>query len=80
MVDVPDMRGVYGRFLTNGTRRSATTMGLTGRRYLFEDELYVTYLERETGATPERRAELRTLTDWNARHNEAYSGATHTSE
>ena len=53
-----------------------STLGHTGRRYLSEDELYATYLEREPDAAPERRAELRTLAGRNARHNVAFFDAT----
>src|SRR5687767_1763847 len=78
------MRGVFERFLDprheafHDPQRwdEVSTLGHTGRRYLSEDELYATYLEREPDATAERRAELRTLAGRNARHNVAFFDAT----
>ena len=49
-----------------------STLGHTGRKYLSEDELYATALEREPDATGERKAELRVQAGQNARHNVAF--------
>ena len=80
LVDAQDMRAVYERFLdprAEGFKNpekwdEVSTLGHTGRKYLSEDELYVLAIEREPGASAERRAELRTEAGKAARHNVAF--------
>ncbi|GAY10918.1 MobF family relaxase [Pseudonocardia sp. N23] len=84
LVDAQDMTGLYERFLDpraeGFTDRSRwgelPTLGHTGRRYLSEDELYATALERELNASPERRVELRTEAGKAARRNVAFLDVT----
>ena len=84
LVEAQDMRAVYERFLdpraegfTDPSRwDEVTTLGQTGRAYKTEDELYAAALEREPGASAERRVELRTEAGKNARRNVAFYDAT----
>ena len=80
LVDAQDMRALYERFLDpreDGFRDpqrwdEVYTLGHAGRAYKSEDDLYTEALEREPGASPERRAELRTQAGKGARHNVAF--------
>ncbi len=80
LVDAQDMRAVYERFLdprAEGFKdpkqwEQVSTLGHTGRKYLSEDELYAAAVEREPGASPERRAELRTEAGLGVRQNVAF--------
>ncbi|MHA6795918.1 MobF family relaxase [Pseudonocardia bannensis] len=84
LVEAADMRAVYERFLDprcegfNDPDRwdGLDTLGQTGRAYKSEAELYAEAIEREPGASPERRAELRTEAGKNARRNVAFYDAT----
>ncbi|MDN5916082.1 MAG: relaxase domain-containing protein [Pseudonocardia sp.] len=84
LVDAQDMRAIYERFLDpraagfSDPNRwdDVSTLGHTGRKYLSEDELYETALEREPYASAERRAELRTEAGKAARHNVAFFDVT----
>ncbi|MEK6438945.1 MobF family relaxase [Pseudonocardia sp. T1-2H] len=84
LVDAADMRAVYERFLDprcegfNDPSRweEVNTLGQTGRAYKSEEELYAEAIEREPGASPERRAELRVEAGKNARRNVAFYDAT----
>jgi len=80
LVDAQDMRAVYERLLdprTDGFTDpekwdEVSTLGHTGRKYQSEDDLYEQAIEREPGASAERRAELRTEAGKAARHNVAF--------
>ena len=84
LVGAQDMRGLYERFLDpreDGFRDPSrwdevSTLGHTGRKYVSEDHLYASALEREPDASAERRAELRTEAGKAARHNVAFLDAT----
>lgn len=84
LVDGADMTALYERFLDprhEGFRDESRwgevpTLGHTGRRYQSEDELYAAALEREPGASPERRAELRVEAGKSARRNVAFLDVT----
>src|SRR3712207_7599989 len=53
----------------------AATLGHTGRRYLTEEQLYAAALAAESGADPERRAELRLEAGQKGRKKGAVLGA-----
>jgi hypothetical protein len=80
LVEAQDMRAVYERFLDPRSEafsdperwEEAPTLGHTGRKYLTEQQLYDAAIEREPEASPERRAELRTVAGKAARHNVAF--------
>jgi len=80
LVDAQDMRAIYERYLdprAEGFKNpekweEMATLGHTGRAYKSEDDLYAAALEREPGASAERRAELRTEAGKAARHNVAF--------
>jgi len=80
LVDAQDMRALYERFLdprepafTDPEKwEEAPTLGHTGRKYQSEGDLYGQALEREPGASAERRAQLRTEAGKAARHNVAF--------
>src|SRR3954453_363224 len=84
LVDGHDMRGVYERFLdprheafTDPDRwDEVNTLGHTGRSYTSEDDLYAQFLQREPGATAERRVELKVEAGKKARHNVAFLDVT----
>ncbi|MFD5090406.1 MobF family relaxase [Amycolatopsis thailandensis] len=84
LVDEQDMRAVYEQFVdprdelfTDPARwAEASTLGHTGRNYPTADELYAAALDKEPGATGERREQLRLEANKSARKNVAFLDAT----
>ncbi|OXM44939.1 TrwC relaxase [Amycolatopsis thailandensis] len=84
LVDEQDMRAVYEQFVDprdelfkdSARWAEASTLGHTGRNYPTADELYAAALDKEPGATGERREELRLEANKSARKNVAFLDAT----
>ncbi|UUV34303.1 relaxase domain-containing protein [Amycolatopsis roodepoortensis] len=84
LVDEQDMQAVYEQFVDPRDEAfkdparwaEASTLGHTGRNYPTADELYAAALDKEPGATGERREELRLEANKAARKNVAFLDAT----
>ncbi|MGW4829635.1 MobF family relaxase [Amycolatopsis japonica] len=77
LVDEQDMRAVFEQFIDPRDEAfsdparwaEASTLGHTGRNYPTADELYAAALDKEPGATAERREQLRLDANKSARRN-----------